>query len=230
MPAVTVVIPTWNRADLLHDCLTAIDQDPPDEVIVVDNASYDGTADMVDTYHPHVTYLRNDTNEGFAPACNRGAREAAGDVVIFLNNDTLPKPGWLTPIIEAARDDRITGSLLYYPDGTVQHSGVFLRRRDKILEAYNRRTPAPSADVPAVTGACLAITRSRWVLLGGFDEAYTNGYEDVDLCLRHREAGGHVWYSAESVVVHLESKSPGRFAHAQQNVALLQQRWGHLPI
>lgn len=204
---VDIIIPTLDPdSDLLAQCL----------------------ANIGDGATVHVEHDKDRT--GFAATCNRGAAATTGDLIVFLNDDTVPQQGWLTPLIEAARDDRITGSLLYYPDGTVQHSGVFLRRRDKILEAYNRRTPAPSADVPAVTGACLAITRSRWVLLGGFDEAYTNGYEDVDLCLRHREAGGHVWYSAESVVVHLESKSPGRFAHAQQNVALLQQRWGHLPI
>ena len=151
-------------------------------------------------------------------------------MLVFLNDDTIPQPGWLDAIEAAVTDDRIVGGLMVYPDGNIQHSGVFFRRRNGTLEAYNRQTTAPSGEVPAVTGACLAITRKRWDDLGGFDGGYLNGYEDVDICLRHREAGGHVWYAAECVVVHLESQSPGRFTHAQQNVARLQARWGQLPI
>lgn len=225
---VSVVIPTWNRADLLHDCLAAIAADRPDEVIVVDNGSDDGTGAMIDTHHPHVVYLRNDTNEGFAPASNRGAKEASGDVVIFLNNDTLPKPGWWQALADATTDDRICGGLLTYADGSVQHSGIFLRRRGPTLEAFNRLAIADSGEVPAVTGACLAVTHDRWDELGGFDEGFRNGYEDVDLCLRHRAAGGAVWLAAECRVVHLESRSPGRFVHAAANVALLNERWGDL--
>ena len=222
MPAVTVVIPTWNRADLLHDCLTAIDQDPPDEVIVVDNASYDGTADMVDTYHPHVTYLRNDTNEGFAPACNRGAREAAGDVVIFLNNDTLPKPGWWQTMAELVTADRpVVGCHLTYPDGTTQHAGVVITKPGGTLVAVNVTEPRPSRQVHAVTGACMAVNADTFAATGGFDEGFRNGYEDVDLCLRLAGA----YYTADAEVVHLESQTAGRFDHVAHNVQLLNERW-----
>lgn len=204
---VSVIIPTLDPdAPLTKQCLRHIGDGP--EVIVA-----------------------HDTNRtGFAATCNRGATQATGDVLVFLNDDTIPQPGWLDAIEAAVTDDRIVGGLMVYPDGNIQHSGVFFRRRNGTLEAYNRQTTAPSGEVPAVTGACLAITRKRWDDLGGFDGGYLNGYEDVDICLRHREAGGHVWYAAECVVVHLESQSPGRFTHAQQNVARLQARWGQLPI
>jgi GT2 family glycosyltransferase len=203
----TVIIPTLDPdSDMVARCLEAIGPDVDVEVI-------------------------HDTNrDGFVATCTRGADQATGDVLVFLNDDTIPQPGWLDAIEAAVTDDRIVGGLMVYPDGNIQHSGVFFRRRNGTLEAYNRQTTAPSGEVPAITGACLAITRKRWDDLGGFDAGYLNGYEDVDLCLRHREAGGHVWYAAQCVVVHLESQSPGRFTHAQQNVALLQQRWGHLPI
>jgi GT2 family glycosyltransferase len=72
----------------------------------------------------------------------------------------------------------------------------------------------------------MAVTREAWDQLGGFDEDYVNGYEDVDLCLRWRTMGGSVWYCAESTVVHLESQSPGRFDHALDNIRLLNERWG----
>lgn len=175
----------------------------------------------------------DERREGFAVTCNKGAKEAThADVLVFLNDDTVPQPGWLAALVSDLDDDTITGAHLIYPDGSTQHSGVFLRRRGPLLEAYNRLRPSPSAEVPAVTGACLAITRTRWEALGGFDEAYVNGYEDVDLCLRHREMGGTVRYVAESVVLHHESQSDPelRFGHVRQNIDLLQQRWGHLPI
>lgn len=177
-----------------------------------------------------VKVIHDTDRDGFVATCTRGADDATGDVLVFLNDDTVPQPGWLDAIEAAVTDDRIVGGLMAYPDGRIQHSGVFFRRRGGTLEAFNRHRTAPTGEVPAVTGACLAITRKRWDELGGFDEGYVNGYEDVDICLRHREAGGHVWFVSECVVVHFESQSPGRFSHAQQNVDRLQARWGHLPI
>jgi GT2 family glycosyltransferase len=160
--------------------------------------------------------------DGFAKTCNRAAAAPKADVLVFLNDDTLAQPGWLRPLVRAAVSHGIAGARLVYPDGRLQHSGVFLRPG----EAYNRTTEAESGFVPAVTGACMAVTREAWDQLGGFDEDYVNGYEDVDLCLRWRLRGGDVWYCADSTVVHLESQSEGRFDHVRENVALLQERWG----
>ena len=204
----SVVIPTVDRFDLCEQAVSAVK----------------------DTCRAEVVVKRDWHSEGFATTCNLGAKEATADVLVFLNDDTIPQPGWLDPLLAVVDDDTIAGSLLVYPDGRVQHSGVFLRRRGGLLEAYNRTRSAPSGEVPAVTGACLAVTRSTWERLGGFDEGYRNGYEDVDLCLRHRQAGGTVRYVAESIVVHFESRSPGRFDHKDRNIDLLQQRWGDLPI
>lgn len=173
----------------------------------------------------------DESRDGFSHTCNLGAKQTDADVLVFLNDDTIPQPGWLEALTEHVDDDTIVGGHLLYPDGRTQHSGVFLRRRP-VLEAYNRRKPAPSGEVPAVTGACLAITRTRWEHLAGFDEGFVNGYEDVDLCLRHRQEGGRVWFTSECRVTHHESVSPPelRFGHARENIELLQQRWQHLPI
>lgn len=174
--------------------------------------------------------VQHDTDRaGFAETCNAGAARTEADTLVFLNDDTRVQPGWLEPLVVSVGDG-ITGAHLLYPDGATQHSGVFLRRRAGVLEAYNRTAPAPSGEVPAVTGACLAIGRPLWDRLGGFDTGYRNGYEDVDLCLRARQAGGTAWFVAFSEVVHFESRSPGRFDHVRHNVALLNERWGHLPI
>jgi GT2 family glycosyltransferase len=207
----TIVIPTLDpESEMVKACVRAISEGP-----------------HADTYRLVVQH--DEHRDGFASTCNLGAKETA-DTLVFLNDDTIPQPGWLEGLVGAAESHGIAGSRLLYPDGTVQHSGVFLRRHVSGLVAYNRRKEAPSGEVPAVTGACLAIRRDLWDELGGFDEAFVNGYEDVDLCLRARQSGHAVWYCADSTVIHLESQSPGRFDHARQNIDLLQQRWGHLPI
>lgn len=209
-----VIIPTLDpESEMCVAAVNAVTESAPDVFVIVEH---------------------DQERAGFAETCNAGAARTTADVLVFLNDDTVVLPGWLealTGAVGSPESHAIAGSRLLYPDGQIQHTGVFLRR-DSLgrLEAYNRRSDRPSGEVPAVTAACLAIGRESWDRLAGFDEEYINGYEDVDLCLRHREAGGTVVYCAESSVIHFESRSPGRFDHAPQNIALLQERWGDLPI
>lgn len=222
---VSIIIPTWNKADLLSDCLDALHATAPTTpVIVVDNGSEDRTDDLVANHeHPAgITYIRIDTNEGFAPACNKGARAATTSHVLFLNNDTIPQPGWLAPMERAAKEHPIVGAHLTYPDGGTQHAGILLTRPGGVLTGVNITQPRPSGPRAAVTGACLLIDRHIFDEVGGFHEGFRNGYEDIDLCLAVRD----VWYCADANVVHLESRTPGRFTHAQHNIELLQERWG----
>lgn len=221
---VSVIIPAWNLHELTAQAVKSVRTTAPHaEIIVVDNGSepaIDGAA------------VRNDTNEGFARASNQGAKAATGDLLVFLNNDTICHSGWLDHMVSRwSGDDVVVGAHLTYPDGGTQHSGVFFRRDAAgRLEAFNRSAPAESGEVPAVTGACLLISAERFHDLGGFDESYRNAYEDVDLLLSHRQAGGRVWFESDAHVTHLESRTPGRFTHAAHNIALLQERWGDLPI
>lgn len=167
----------------------------------------------------------NHYRRGFARTCNLGARDAIGDVLVFLNNDTIPQRGWLEPLVAKASEG-IAGSLLRYPDGRIQHAGVRVGYEGEIVTAWNILDDMPSGEVDAVTGACLAIERDRFFELGGFDEGFVNGYEDVDLCLRHRALGGKCWFVAESSVIHLESQSgSARWTHVAQNVRRLHERW-----
>lgn len=221
--SVSVVVPAWNLHDLTAQCVESVGATCGAEVVVVDNGSeppYEAAA------------VRNDENRGFAVASNQGAAVASGDLLVFLNNDTVCTPGWLDAMVARwSGDDVVVGAHLTYPDGGTQHSGVFFRRDAAgRLEAFNRTQPAGSGEVPAVTGACLLISRKRFAELGGFDEGFRNAYEDVDLLLKHRREGGRVWFESSSVVVHLESRTPGRFDHVAHNVSLLQERWGDLPI
>lgn len=209
--AASVIIPVYGDPALLANCLNTIGTVP--ELILVDNAqgNWDCSQALV---------IRNPRNTGFAVACNQGAALAAGELLVFLNVDTEPTPGWLDPLVASPHD--ITGSRLLYPDGRVQHAGIWLDRPDGILTAHNYTTEQPAGEREAVTGACMAVRRETFYKLGGFDTGYWNGYEDVDLCLRAGYAGHTIWYEPASTVVHLESATgPERWTGVQQNIARL---------
>lgn len=202
---VSIVIPTIHAdEEKLDACLRACEQTAPDaEIVVVDGGS-------------------------FAENCNRGALLANRGTLVFLNDDTVPQPGWLEALVTplAEHDVGITGAKLLYPDRTIQHAGIYFDAPDGILTAHNIQTDEPTRDVDAVTGACLAITRDLFNECTGFDPAFVNGYEDVDLCLRVRAGGWRVRYVADSVVVHHESASGhARWTHVANNIQRLQDLW-----
>lgn len=220
---VTIVIPTLDNLALTRQCLDAIGRTAAAdacEVVVVDNGSTDGTPAFLAEQESagRVRAVCNGENLGFSAACNQGAALARGDVVLFLNNDTIPHPGWLDAIV-AELDEHpgtgVVGSKLLYADGTIQHAGVVVGERDGDPFPYHVYLCQP-ADAPhvsrrrelqLVTGACLAIRRELFERVGGFDEAYWNGHEDLDLCLKARAAGAKVVYRPDSVVTHLESQT-----------------------
>ncbi|WP_432535517.1 glycosyltransferase [Kineococcus arenarius] len=244
-PRVSVVIPLFNRADLTGQCLAALVEHTPEdlyEVVLVDNGSTDGTAELLAGLGGDVTVISNPENRGFAAACNQGAAAARGDVVLLLNNDVIVTEGWLEPLVDVLDrqpDVGAVGSLLLYPDGKVQHAGVLLIDTPECpLTAVNALRGADTTDseallhartYQAVTGALVAFRREAFTAAGGFDEGYWNGLEDVDLCLRLGRAGWKVVYEPRSVAVHLESQSgPERFAKVTENVVRFVQRW--LPL
>src|SRR6266404_5088446 len=215
---VTIVIPVFNRLDLTKQCLEAIGRTAPAElyeIVVVDNASTDGTAELLrrERAAGRLKAVVNDENLGFGRACNRAARLARGEYVLFLNNDTLPQPGWLEALVATASDPSVgaVGSRLLYPDGTLQHAGIVFQHGSP-EHVYRRQETnfAPALeqrDYPAVTGACIIFPRALLEQLGGFNDAYTMYVEDVDLCLSVWDAGYRVVYEPKSVLFHLESAS-----------------------
>ncbi len=165
----------------------------------------------------------------FAENCNTGAEGADGDLLVFLNDDTQLLIGWLQPLVDAFTDPTvgIAGSRLVYPDGRVQHAGVYFDRPGGVLTAHNYTEERPSGSVDAVTGACMAVRADLFFNLGGFDRSYVNGYEDVDLCIRAKKLGFEIVYVAESTVIHYESQSgAARWTHVRENVARLQAQHG----
>jgi GT2 family glycosyltransferase len=237
-PRCSIVIPVHGRAGLTRQCLDAILADPPEarvELIVVDDASPDDTAAVVSSYGEAVRLVRRGQNGGFAHASNDGAAVAAGEYLVFLNNDTVPLAGWLDELVAAADADPhvgVAGSRLLFPNDTVQHAGVVVCQDGNPRHIY-AGFPAdhPAVNRPrafqAVTAASMLVRRDAFERAGGFDPAFHNSLEDTDLCMRLGELGYTVRYCPTSVLHHLESVSRGRrSSEIAANTRLFKERWG----
>lgn len=222
----SIVIVSFNALGHLRRCLrTLYEQQHGDfEVIVVDNASPDGSASMVEREFPAVRLIRNATNAGFAAAANLGARAAQGDVIVYLNPDSeLTHDAFSAPAdyLRAHPDAGALGIKVLDPDGRLQLSV----RRFPGLEAalfnryslftrlfpnnrYSKRYLMTDwdhdavSDVDWVSGACVLTTRRVLDTVGYFDEAYFWGFEDVDFCQRLHRAGLRVVYYPLTSVIH----------------------------
>ncbi len=248
-PRCSIIIPVYNWASLTRqilECLLAQPPAVPAEIIVVDDGSRDLTPRLLAGYGGKIRVVTHAANQGYASACNDGAAVAAGEYLVLLNNDTLPRAGWLDALVrhaDAHPKSAVVGSKMVRPDGTVECTGVVMGR----LLGGDENVPLPlyyglSADHPAVnksrrfqmvTGACMLVRRSAFEAAGGLDRAFVNGREDVDLCLRLGEMGHEMRYCHESEVAHLGSMTrwsqqvmDDPLGDIRNGVALFQQRWG----
>jgi glycosyltransferase involved in cell wall biosynthesis len=225
---VSIIIPVFNKAEFTKNCIESIYRATGDtlafEVIIIDNGSTDATARLLEgemKRRPNLRVITNTTNTGFAGANNSGAAIAQGEYLVFLNNDTEVLAGWLQPLVQRLKNDDalgIVGAKLLYPDRTIQHCGIeFVKVPERPYPLWPehrlRRMPENHPDaniairVPAVTGACLCISRKFFSSLHGFDESYGMYFEDIDLCFKARRAGKSVVYEPASTVIHFESQS-----------------------
>ena len=233
----SIVIPVHNRASLTRQCLDRLLTGPPErtefEVIVVDDASSDDTADVLAARETLIRVVAHQRNAGFAKSCNAGAGVARGRYLVFLNNDTLPEPGWLDALVDhaaGAPNAAIVGSKLLYPNDTVQHVGIVVTQEKiprHIYAGFPADHPAVCKSRPfqMVTAACVLVRREAFEAVGGFDETFVNGYEDIDLCLRVREQGGEVHVCSDSVLYHLEKATRDESGYARNHEFFLR-RWG----
>jgi O-antigen biosynthesis protein len=236
-PDVTVVLLTFNRWDLTRQALSLLaeETEPRYEVVIVDNASTDGTLDELGEVRG-AKILRNPRNLGFGPANNQGAAMARGRYLLLLNSDAWVRPGWLEPLVAIADADPSVAAVapkLLYPDGRLQEAGSILWRNARVRnygdgdqasrpEYLFRRT------VDYASAACLLVRRSAFIDVGGFDPRFAPVYcEDVDLCLVLAAAGGRVVYQPRSVVEHVRGASSGavKATHVERNRRLLRARW-----
>jgi GT2 family glycosyltransferase len=220
----SVIIPAYGPAHLVEACLEALGRcEEPREVLIWDNG-----CSRPFKFPMRWQVLGNGDNLGFGIGCNRAAAVAVGDPLVFLNCDTEPEPGWLHALCAGLNQLAvgIVGARLHRPDGTLQHAGTELYVSPHFIQPLEVSEELPSRDVNAVSGACMAVARDCWEELGGFDEGYLNGNEDVDLCIRAARAHYTIRYVREARVMHHESATgPERWAHLQENIDRLQKKW-----
>ncbi len=243
---ISIVIPSWNTRALLERCLRALaptaTADPSRfKIIVVDDASSDGSADMVLSRFPGVRVLPHSDTRGFAASCNDGARLATGDWILFLNSDAFVSLEQVSRLEEAAlaAGAVVVGPQLVYGEGGLQDSGgAFMRprsvlktkvgrllRRD-LAGASHRRRVEGIQRVDWVAGACLLIRADVFREVGGFDERLTY-VEDVELGERVRRAGHKLVLAGNVRVLHLGGQSfvsirrevPRRYRESQRLLA-----------
>ena len=220
VPRASIVIPVFGAFTHTLACLRAIAAHPPVadfEVIVVDDASPDDSLAKLRAIDGLRVHARK-ANGGFIAACNDGAGLARGEVLVFLNNDTVPQPGWLDALLatfDAHPDAGLVGAKLLYPDGRLQEAGgvVFADgsgwNYGRFDDPANCRY-AYLRDADYVSGAAIAIPRALFERLGGFDSRYAPAYyEDTDLAFAVRAAGLRVLVQPASVVVHDEGTTSG---------------------
>ena len=241
-PRASLIVPVYNQVAHTLACLRALAEHPPlaaCEILVVDDGSSDQTQawmGQVEGLHFH----RRAQNGGFIAACNDGAAQARGEFLVFLNNDTVPQPGWLDALLDtfsAQPEAGLVGAQLLYPDGRLQEAGGVVFSDGSAWNYGRFESPedpryASLRDADYCSGAAIAISRALFESLGGFDTRYAPAYyEDTDLAFSVRAAGKRVLYQPASRVVHLEGitsgtdLNQGAKAYQVRNRALFEQKW-----
>lgn len=241
-PRASIVVPVYNQAAHTLTCLRALAEHPPlaaCEVLVVD----DGSSDQTQAWMAQVAGLhfhRRAHNGGFIAACNDGAARARGEVLVFLNNDTVPQPGWLDALLDtfdALPDAGLVGAQLVYPDGRLQEAGGVVFSDGSAWNYGRFESPedpryASLRDADYCSGAAIAIPRKLFESLNGFDTRYAPAYyEDTDLAFSVRAAGKRVLYQPAACVVHLEGitsgtdLNQGAKAYQVRNRELFERKW-----
>jgi len=248
-PVLSIIIVNWNTRDLLARCLDSVEStvEAPHEIMVVDNASEDGSAEMVQRRYSNVEMIMNDRNLGFAAANNQGLRRARGDFLMIVNSDLELLPGSAAGMMDFMKkhpDVGMVGPKLISPDGTVQVNGqrfpTFIREvlgltrlyRNRFIREWHDMNLGPlrtdfrvDAEVDALAGACLLTTRAVVDVVGLLDERFFMYYEDVDWCLRVKQAGWRVYYLGDVGVIHVASQSAIKYGLPKANAVLFASQY-----
>ncbi len=250
-PLVSVLLPTRDRLDLLAPCVEAVLERtdyPAIELLVIDNASQcQATLDYLQALQqdPRVSVLQWPDRFNFSAIINAAATKARGELLLLLNNDVTPiRHDWLAEMASQALRPEIgcVGAKLLFPDDRVQHGGVILGIGGVAGHAhklFHRTEPGYFSrlqlvqNLSAVTAACLLLRRELFQRLGGFDaDRLPVSFNDVDLCLRVRDAGYRNLWTPAAELYHQESASrgaddsPEKQARFAAEVAWMQKRWG----
>ena len=250
LPSVSIVIPAYNAWEMNYNCISSIKENTfgvSYEVIIGDDASNDETKE-IKAYIENVVSVRSETNLGFLQNCNNAAKYAKGKYILFLNNDTEVKPGWLSSLVDLIEKDHkigMTGSKLVYPDGRLQEAGGIIWNDASGWNFGHKQSPdAPEfnyvKEVDYISGASILIRKKLWEEIGGFDPIYCPAYyEDTDLAFEVRKRGYKVVYQPLSEVVHYEGYSHGTEqregitgkeikAYQKVNFGKFYEKWKHV--
>ncbi len=226
----TAVVVNHDAGDVLLACVASLIADGVGDVIVVDNASSDGSTDALQTAYPQLTVVRTGANRGYGAGVNRGIEAAGADLVLVSNPDVAVHAGARAVLVAALEADptlAVVGPRIEEPDGSRYPSArrfpsfataaghallVGVAPGNRFTRRYRMAELDPSAvtEVDWVSGACFLARRRALTELGGFDEGYFMYAEDTDLCWRARRAGWGVAYVPGAVVTHLHGVSTAR--------------------
>lgn len=217
----SIIIPVFNKAEFTWQCLGSLLKEidfSQVEILVVDNASTDNTEEVLARFDNYVRVIANERNAGFVDACNQGAAAAKGKYLAFLNNDTTVLPGWLDYLVETIEGNPsagAVGSMLLYPDGSIQEAGGIVWENGEAHHYGWRDSPDDrrfnfAREVDYCSAASLIVKQELFQRLGGFDRRFAPAYyEDVDLCFGVRSLGFKVIYQPMSRLVHFEGVTAG---------------------
>lgn len=236
-PEISVILVLYNRAELTLQCLLSLlrSNTGPFEVVIVDNASTDETKFLLKRIKG-ARVIHNPTNLHYLLACNQAAREARGEYLLLLNNDTQVLAGSIPSALDtlrSAEDIGAVGGKIILPDGTLQEAGSIVWRDGSCLGYGRGDSPSASAymfrrDVDYCSAAFLLTRRELFVEGGGFDEDFAPAYyEETDYCARLWERGLRVVYDPNAIVLHYEFASSGSQHDAIQLQAKHQKVFGH---
>lgn len=244
----SVVVLSWNTREILRACLDALQRDVPclaREVIVVDNGSADGSADMVAEQFPGLRLIRNAENRLYAEANNQGARAARGRYLCLLNSDTEVRPGALDRMLaflQAHPGHAAVAPRLVHPDGTLQRAcRRFPTLLDPLLDSTSLGRFPPgtwitwwsrmgdfdhehSRDVPQPPGACFLMRTAEFLAMGGLEPHLSLFFNDVHLCRSLSRKGRRIRYLAEAEVMHHQGSSTRVHAAHQRNLLWTRNR------
>jgi len=217
MTDLSIIIVSYNTADLIESCLNSIDSaDVEKEIFVVDNASNDGTAEIVRHHFPWVHLTVNEKNRGFGTANNQVLTDCRGRYILFLNPDTQIMADTLKNAISFMDDHPrigLAGMKIINPDGTLQESVSYRYPGEK----YTRgELSGLKGKIACVLGAGMIAGREIVLKMRGFDEDFFLYGEDQDLCLRIRKSGYEIGYIDDAAVTHLGGQSERQFTSAEK--------------
>lgn len=249
-PLVSILIPNYEHMEDLKKCLTSLfslTTYPQFEVIIIENNS---KCDSIFEYYTEIEQQWDNLKVvnwsgdfNYSAINNFGARFVSGEYIVLLNNDTeVISPDWIQEMLMFAQREDVgaVGAKLYYPDDTIQHAGIgigLLTLAGHFHRGFDRNHPGYmgrliyAQDLSAVTAACMMLRRKVWDEVGGLDESYAVAFNDVDLCMRIREAGYLIVWTPYAELYHYESKSrgledtPEKQRRFEEEVKRFQTRW-----